>query len=249
MGSWQPLAGLTAIDSFPNCCCQCLCPCSEPQLPPPLQETLQYQQLGLAQCFMGSLLFPLGPGANETLCAPSSSGVCFPQSCGSPGIKPHWPSKPYCLGTFPPSSRPPPGWEAWCGTQEFRFCGILFSSLCITHLAGIGFNITMIAPLLRSCGFFFSLDSGDTFLVGSRVWGGVSRCSICPPMQELQEMGIWSLGWEDPLGEEMSTHSNILAGKIPWIEEPARLHSVRSQRVWHDWVTEHKQNFLTMIVQ
>ena len=119
MGSWQPLGGLTAIDSFPNCCCQCLCPCSEPQLPPPLQETLQYQQLGLAQCFMGSLHFPLGPGANETLCAPSSSGVCFPQSCGSPGIKPHWPSKPYCLGTFPPISRPPQAGKPDVGLRNF----------------------------------------------------------------------------------------------------------------------------------
>ena len=42
---------------------------------PPLQETLQYQQVGLAQALMRSLLFSLGPGAHETLCEPSKSGI------------------------------------------------------------------------------------------------------------------------------------------------------------------------------
>ena len=42
-------------------------------------------------------------------------------------------------------------------------------------------------------------------------------------MQETQEMLLPSLGQEDPLEEEMATHSNILAWKIPWTEEPGRL--------------------------
>ena len=32
-----------------------------------------------------------------------------------------------------------------------------------------------------------------------------------------------SLGWEDPLEEEMATHSSILAWRIPWTEEPGKL--------------------------
>ena len=44
-----------------------------------------------------------------------------------------------------------------------------------------------------------------------------------PAMQETQEMQVWSLGQEDPLKEEMATHSSILAWKIPQIEEPGRL--------------------------
>ena len=36
---------------------------------------------------------------------------------------------------------------------------------------------------------------------------------------------VRSLGWEDPLEKEMATHSSILAWKIPWTEEPGRLHS------------------------
>ena len=41
-------------------------------------------------------------------------------------------------------------------------------------------------------------------------------------------------------GEEiLATHSSILAWRIPWTEEPGRLQSMRSQRVRHDWATEH----------
>ena len=45
---------------------------------------------------------------------------------------------------------------------------------------------------------------------------------------------VQSLGQEDLLEKEMVTHSNILAWKIPWMEEPGRLHSMGSQRVRHD---------------
>ena len=45
-------------------------------------------------------------------------------------------------------------------------------------------------------------------------------------MQETQEPWVRSLGQEDPLEEEMATHSSILAWKIPWAEEPGRLQSV-----------------------
>ena len=49
-------------------------------------------------------------------------------------------------------------------------------------------------------------------------------------MQETQEAEVQSLGPEDPLEEEMATHSSILAWKIPSIEA-GRLQSLRSQRV------------------
>ena len=48
------------------------------------------------------------------------------------------------------------------------------------------------------------------------------------------ETWVRSLGQEDPLEEEMATHSSILAWKIPWTEEPGRLQSMGSQRVGHD---------------
>ena len=50
-------------------------------------------------------------------------------------------------------------------------------------------------------------------------------------MQEVQERWTPSLGQEDPLEEEMATHSSLLAWKIPWTEEPGGLQSVGWQRV------------------
>ena len=50
----------------------------------------------------------------------------------------------------------------------------------------------------------------------------------------MQETQVQFMGQEDPLKEEMATHSSILAWKIPWTEEPGRLQSMGSQRVGHD---------------
>ena len=45
----------------------------------------------------------------------------------------------------------------------------------------------------------------------------------------MQEMQILSLGGEDPLDEELATHSSILAWIIPWTEELDRLQSIESR--------------------
>ena len=50
----------------------------------------------------------------------------------------------------------------------------------------------------------------------------------------MQETGVPSLIWDDPLEKEMATHSSILAWRIPWREEPGRLQSMGSQRLRHD---------------
>ena len=52
-----------------------------------------------------------------------------------------------------------------------------------------------------------------------------------PTMQETQ---VQSLGREDLLEKEMTTHFSILAWKIPWLEKPGRLQSMGSQTVGHD---------------
>ena len=39
----------------------------------------------------------------------------------------------------------------------------------------------------------------------------------------MQETWVRFLGGEDPLEEEMATHSSIVAWRIPWIEEPGQL--------------------------
>ena len=62
-------------------------------------------------------------------------------------------------------------------------------------------------------------------------FSGGSDVKNPPAMQETQ---VRSLGWEDPLEEEMATHSSILAWKIPWAEAPGRLQSMGLQRDRHN---------------
>ena len=50
----------------------------------------------------------------------------------------------------------------------------------------------------------------------------------------MQETQVQSLGREDPLEEDMATHSSILAWRIPWTKEPGGLQSMELQTVGHD---------------
>ena len=98
----------------------------------------------------------------------------------------------------------------------------------------------------------FTTENGH-LLRGNLINGAILRHHICvvtspqtknfhthggsavknpPAMQELKETQVQYLVWEDPLEEEMVTHSSILACRIPWTEEPSRL---QSQGVGHDW--------------
>ena len=65
-------------------------------------------------------------------------------------------------------------------------------------------------------------DWNESWLFGSAV-------KDLPAMQESQETHVRTLGQEDPLEEEMATHSSILTCKIPWTEEPGGLQSMGSQ--------------------
>ena len=51
-----------------------------------------------------------------------------------------------------------------------------------------------------------------------------------PAMQETQ---VQSLGWENPMEEEMAAHFHILAWEIPWTEESGGLQPTGSQRIGH----------------
>ena len=55
----------------------------------------------------------------------------------------------------------------------------------------------------------------------------------------MRETWVRSLGQKDPLEEGVATHSSILAWRIPWTEESGGLQSMGSQRVGHNWATEH----------
>ena len=53
---------------------------------------------------------------------------------------------------------------------------------------------------------------------------------ILQPVLEMQETWVQSMGREDPLEEEMATHSSFLAWKISWTEEPDGLQSTGLQK-------------------
>ena len=54
----------------------------------------------------------------------------------------------------------------------------------------------------------------------------------------MQETWVQSLDWEDPLENEMATHSSILAWEIPWTEEPGGYSPWAQKRVRHDLGTK-----------
>ena len=60
----------------------------------------------------------------------------------------------------------------------------------------------------------------------------VAKTVKCLPA--MRETWVQSLGREDPLEEEMATHSSTLAWKIPWMEEPGRLQTMGSRTVEHN---------------
>ena len=60
----------------------------------------------------------------------------------------------------------------------------------------------------------------------------------------MQETWVRSLGWEEPLEEEMATHSISLPGESPQTEKPGRLQSMGLQRVIHDLVSKQQQSLV-----
>ena len=61
-----------------------------------------------------------------------------------------------------------------------------------------------------------------------KAWASLVAQLVKNP-RAMQETPVQSLGWEDPLEEEMATHSSILAWEIPWTVEPGGLQSMGSQ--------------------
>ena len=68
----------------------------------------------------------------------------------------------------------------------------------------------------------------------------------------MPETWFRSLTWKDTLEKGMTTHSSVLAWRIPWKEEPGKLQSLRLQRLRHNWVTNtqtilHLQHVPTLL--
>ena len=87
-------------------------------------------------------------------------------------------------------------------TQRDKKNNIWYNSLIYMQFPHVLFN-----PFIYICGHIW------------RNWGfpGDSIVMNPPAVQDLQETQVQSLGWEDPLEKWMTTHSSILAWRIPWI--------------------------------
>ena len=89
----------------------------------------------------------------------------------------------------------------------------IFLTACIT--INFPLRLQLLHPILFS--FYFQVDGlRRAFLAANMVKN----------LPAVQEVWVWSLDPEDPLEKGMATHFSILAWRIPWTEEPGRLHTV-----------------------
>ena len=75
-----------------------------------------------------------------------------------------------------------------------------------------------------------SVRGNDKYIFIHLYIKGVPGGSVLKNIPANQETQVQSLGWEDPLEMEMTTHYSILAWEIPWTEDPGGLQSTRSQK-------------------
>ena len=112
----------------------------------------------------------------------------------------------------------PLGWTGWISLQSKELSRLFFNTTVQKHQ-------------------FFSTQSS--------LWSNSHICTwllekhflVAQMVQNLPakwETQVWSLDWEDLLEKRMTIHFNILAWRIPWTEA---IRSMRSQIIWHDWVT------------
>ena len=71
----------------------------------------------------------------------------------------------------------------------------------------------------------------DEAQAGIKTAARKTLAQLVKNLPAMQETWVLFLGREDPLEEEMATHSNILAWRIPWTEDPGRPQSMGSQEL------------------
>ena len=127
------------------------CPCGEPRLTHTSTEdpSTPAGSFGSVACGTTASFLWVLAHVRFCLCLQDWS-ICFSQSRESPVIISHWPSRPDSLG-IPNPFVGCPGWEAWCVVQNLHNTGrtslvLLFSSLWVTHLAGMGFDFIVLHP-------------------------------------------------------------------------------------------------------
>ena len=127
---------------------------------------------------------------------------------------------------------------------------MLLLSVCLTSCSFLWAESLPSSSAVHQCssaGKESACKAGDPFVIpgsgsspGERIGYPLQyfRASLVAQVVKnlpaMWETWVRSLGWEDPLEMEMTTHSNMLAWRIPWTEEPGGLQSMGLQRVGHD---------------
>ena len=133
-------------------------------------------------------------------------------------------------------------------TKHLMDCWELNRIMFVKHLSHSAWHMvvfsskTLYKMLSKSC-----KNHQNVFMKTAIIWSIYTKIeSICYQQWFLQywasrvaqrlkylpviwETWVWSLGRKDPLEKEMTTHSSILAWRIPWAEEPGGLQSTGSQ--------------------
>ena len=152
----------------------------------------------------------------------------------------------------------------WIGNAEpqflsFHMCKMGYGNICVTGWNEMLYRkgIFLKAQLVKNP----SGNAGDPSLIpgsGRSPGEGIGYllqyfgASLVVQMEKnlpaTLEPWVRSLGWGDPLEKGTATHSSILAWRIPWTEETARLQSFCFQRVGNDWAKGlwHRQHFINV---
>ena len=138
----------------------------------------------------------------------------------------------------------------WCLRKQSLII-VLKGSMCSSHSkikqpsnSNLGF-VPNESTLLKCLWDLLRLELIRIYIQNYLGFPTGSAVMNLPAVQETQETKVWSFGWEDPLKEEMATHSSILAWKIPQTEQPGGLQSIGSQKVGHNWSDwTHMQSYL-----
>ena len=143
----------------------------------------------------------------------------------------HW-KRPWCWeGLGAGGEGDDRGWDGWMASlTRWTWVSVNSRSWCWTGWPGV----------LRFMGLQRVGHDWATDLIWSEQTYRVSQVAQWYSSHlPMQETWVQLLGQEDPMEKEMTTHSSILAWKIPWTEEPGGLQSMGSQRVRHNWMNEH----------
>ena len=115
------------------------------------------------------------------------------------------------------------GWVAYASVSLYYHGSVKGCNLIVNHNVK-ALCTTNSSPLcfpwwlhVKSVAFVSALEFEAGYLFR---WGFPAGSAVKKNLSAVREMQVWSLGGEDPLEEEMATHSNILAWKISWTEEP-----------------------------